>query len=425
MVKLRIFDGVEEYEAEAEDSSKRPYIAVKKCRIMRSGVQLYARDEVPQELLASLPADKAGKKVLKVYRRPEAVVKHLKDYNYLPLVNGHPDEDVTPDNHKKLEIGHIGGVAELKVLDDGNVYVENDVVMDDRAAWAEYKNGKKELSIGLEAVWVVSDSPDWDLEVVDFTNVNHVALVPRGRAGSLARITDSMAAVSRDIGGDNMNGFLRMLGIGKKDGAADFKLSAAVMQCADKLASGLAQDAAEAEVSKVMENVARLGDSEDRRVLVGMVRDALSGAADLSAADEEAKKKVADAIDSVYQKCLDADEEKVKSVVADVLGKKDEGKKDGEDDGEGKNGGEDGKSEGKQDDGCGKQKDGCGAQKDTAEAVQAAIAKALVDALPGAVDAAVAKALGTDGQGGRAKGPQADSAPDFSDADLMQDAWNM
>ena len=415
MIKLRTFDGVEEYEAEAEESSQKPYIAVKKCRILRSGVQLYARDEVPQELLRELPADRQNKQVFRVYRRPEAVVKHLKDYNYLPLVNGHPEEDVTPDNHKRLEIGRIGGAAELVVLDDGNVYVQNDVVMDDRGAWAEYKNGKKELSIGLEAVWVVSDSPNWDFEVIDFTNVNHVALVPRGRAGSLAKITDSMAAVSRGIGGDNMNGFLRLFGIGKsKDGAADFKLSAAVMQCADKIASGLAGSEAEAEVSKVMSHVARLSDSDDRKILVGMVRDALAGAADLTSADAQAKAQVADAIDTMYAKCMDADDEKVKSVVADVLGKKDGKEDDGKDKEDGK------KEEGGQKDGCG------GKQQDTAELIQAAVAKALDGALDDKIEKALAKALGTeDDAAGKARGQQADAAPQFSDADLLVNAWGM
>ena len=55
--------------------------------MLRSGIQLYTRDEVPKELLKQLSADKAGKSIFKVYRRPEAVIKHLKDFNYIPLAN--------------------------------------------------------------------------------------------------------------------------------------------------------------------------------------------------------------------------------------------------------------------------------------------------------------------------------------------------
>lgn len=414
-MKVKIFDGIEDYETEVDDNAQKPYIAVKKCRMLRSGVQLYARDEVPQELLAKMPADKAGKQIFRVYRRPEAVVKHLKDFNYLPLVNGHPAEDITPDNHKQYEIGRVGGQAELKVLNDGNVYVENDLVMDDRSAYSEYENGKKELSIGLEAVWVVSDSPDWDFEVVDFTNVNHLALVPRGRAGGLAKITDTMAAVSRVIGGNSMNGFLKMFGIGKnKDGAADFKLSEAVMNCAKKIAdANLKPEEAEKEVTGVMGHVARLGDSDDRKILVGMVRDALSGAVDLTAADDEAKKKVADAIDGLYGKCLDADEAKAKAVVDEVL-KGCSDKKDGE--GDDKKGD---KPENKDD------KGDKAPQKDTAEIIEAAIKKALDSGIEGMVEKAVAKALGTDGNKSQAKGQQADADMQFSDDDLMVNAWGM
>ena len=52
---------------------------------------------------------------------------------------------------------------------------------------------------------------------------------------------------------------------------------------------------ANAEVKAVMENVVRLGDSEDRKVLTGMVRDALTGAKEVGGADEEAMKKVVSA----------------------------------------------------------------------------------------------------------------------------------
>ena len=416
-VKIKVYDNIDGLDLQTvEDNPSKPYIAVKKCRMLRSGVQLYARDEVPQELLAQLPAEKQNQQFFKVYRRPEAVVKHLKDFNYLPFVNGHPKDDVTPDNVRELEIGRVGGQATLVTLDDGNVYVENDLVMDDRSSYNEYKNGKKELSIGLEAVWIVSDSPEYDMEVVDFTNVNHLALVPRGRAGSLAKITDTMAAVSRaSIGGNSMNGFLKMFGIGKnKDGAADFKLSKAVFDCAAKIADAKTKpEETEAEVTKVMGQVARLGDSDDRKVLVGMVQDALKGATDLVVADAEAKKKVADAIDGLYGKCQDADEAKTKAVIDEVLKGCGDGK---------------GEPEKKDDDGKGKDKDAPekkdAPQKDTAEIIEAAIAKALDSKIDTLVQGAVNKALGIENKGG-VTGQQADNVPQFSDADLLQNAWGM
>lgn len=426
---VRIHDGNEVYETEADDCGSKPYIAIKKCRMLRSGIQLYTRDEVPEELLKELPAEKRNQKVFRVYRRPEAIVKHLKDFNYIPLANNHPDVDITPDNRKEYEVGRAGGLAGLVTLKDGNVYVENDLIFDDRAAYNEYVNGKRELSIGLQAVWVVSDSPDYDFEVPDFTNVNHVALVTRGRAGHEAKVMDTMAAVSRSIdnnfrengtGGFGMN-FLKMFGIGKNKDAATFCLSKAVMDCAAKLAvEGITEDEANAEVKAVMENVVRLGDSDDRKVLTGMVRDALTGAKELNGADEEAKKKVCDALDALYKKCQDADDEKAKAAVEDALKGKEDPKKDDKGD-EGKEKKDD---EGKEE--KSKAEDGCGSQKDTAEVVAEAVAKALDEAkLDEKIDAAVAKALGIGKEKPEAKGQQTDSAgAGFSAEDLAIDAWN-
>ena len=193
------------------------------------------------------------------------------------------------------------------------------------------------------------------------------------------------------------------------------------MDCAAKLAvKGITEDEANAEVKAVMENVVRLGDSEDRKVLTGMVRDALVGAEELNGADEEAKKKVCDALDALYKKCQDADDEKAKAAVEDAL----KGKKDPEDDkdGEGKEK-KDNKGKGEEDKGA--NKDGCGSQKDTAEVVAEAVAKALdAQKLDDKIEAAVAKALGIGKEKPEANGQQTDSASSFDAADLAMNAWN-
>jgi hypothetical protein len=424
---VRTNDGIEDYETEADDCASKPFIAVKKCRMLRSGIQIYARKEVPEKLLDELPPEARNKEFFKVYRRPEAVIKHLKDFNYIPLANDHPAVDITPDNRKEYEVGRAGGVANVVTLDDGNVYVENDVIFDDPKTFEDYKNGKRQLSIGLQAVWTIADSNDYDFEIIDFTNVNHVALVNRGRAGAQAKVMDTMAAVSRSIdinfrengtGGFGMN-FLKMFGIGKTKDAATFCLSKAVMDCAAKLAvKGITEDEANAEVKAVMENVVRLGDSEDRKVLTGMVRDALVGAEELNGADEEAKKKVCGALDALYKKCQDADDEKAKAAVEDALKDKKDPKDDK--DGEGKEKKDD---KGKKEEG--KAEDGCGSQKDTAEVVAEAVAKAMDAAnLDEKIEAAVAKALGIGKGKPEANGQQTDSAPSFDAADLAINAWN-
>ena len=215
--------------------------------------------------------------------------------------------------------------------------------------------------------------------------------------------------------------FLKMFGIGKTKDAATFCLSKAVMDCAAKLAvKGITEDEANAEVKAVMENVVRLGDSEDRKVLTGMVRDALVGAEELNGADEAAKKKVCDALDALYKKCQDADDEKAKAAVEDAL----KGKEDPKDKKDDKKPEDKKDDEGKKEEG--KAEDGCGSQKDTAEVIAEAVAKALdAQKLDDKIEAAVAKALGIGKEKPEAQGQQTDSAgAGFSAEDLAIDAWN-
>ena len=67
-----------------QHEDNKSYIAVKKCRMLRSGVQYYLKEEVPQSLLDELPLEVRNKKFFSVYRKPEAIIKHLSDFNCDP-----------------------------------------------------------------------------------------------------------------------------------------------------------------------------------------------------------------------------------------------------------------------------------------------------------------------------------------------------
>lgn len=429
--KIKIADGLNDgRELDVEEG--KSYIAVKKCRMLRSGVQYYLRDEVPAELLKQLPEDKQDKKVFSVYRRPEAVVKHLKDYNYISFVNNHPTEDVTPENHQRYEIGKVGGRAELEVCEDGNVYACNDVIFDDMQAYNDYKEGKVELSIGLEAVWTLSDSPKYDFEVVDFTHVNHLALVPRGRAGSLACILDSDVAVDHMDdksetanavnGGKQMKkGFLKLFGIGKtKD--EGFSLSATLFAGVGQIKDGMKEEEKEKVVNSVLDHVTPLGDSEAKTVLAGIINDAFADPQSVLSADEATQAELKKSVDGLFAKCSAADEDKAKAVIADACGEKADEQKDEKKDDE--------KADEKKDEKADEQKD-CdkGKQTDALPDFEKVIAKALDERLGGLdekITAAVNKALGIDEKGKKpeVKG-QNDAASDsgFDTSDLIQNAW--
>jgi hypothetical protein len=152
-----------------------------------------------------------------------------------------------------------------------------------------------------------------------------------------------------------------------------------------------------------------------------MVRDALTGAKELNGADEDSKKKVCDALDALYKKCQDADEEKAKAAVEDAL----KGKEDPKDKKDDKKPEDKKDDKGKGDEDKGANKDGCGSQKDTAEVVAEAVAKALDEQkLDEKIEAAVAKALGIGKDKPAVQGQQTDSVPGFDAADLAMDAWN-
>lgn len=273
-----------------EDS--KSYIAVKKCRMLRSGVQYYLKSEVPQSLLDELPPEAQNKKFYSVFRKPEAIIKHLSDFNYIAFVNEHPDVDVTPDNIKMLGIGRVGGNAALEVLPDNNVYVTNDLIFDDRNAYEDYKKGKVELSIGLDALWRRSDNPDYDFEVYDFTGVNHLALVPRGRAGGSARVIDG---VKYSEEGAKIMSLVEKISALSKD---EKRLSAKVADAMKIVAEG--KDSP----FKCEDELSTLGSCESYAALSGIIKDCLAGAKELVEAPEAAQKAVYDTIDTLHAQCL-------------------------------------------------------------------------------------------------------------------------
>ncbi len=358
-------------------------IAVKNCRMLRSGVLYYSKDEVPEEFLSRVP-DKA---VYSVYRRPEAVVACFKDCNYIHLVNDHPTKNMlTHNNWKQYSVGRSGGIATLTVLDDKNVYVENEVLFDDEEAYNAYSAGKTELSIGItDADWIISENPKYDFEQVALRGVNHVALVAAGRSGVNARVLDTAAHVNKLLGGNGMAGILERLGIIPKSKKAEDKkgFSAQVLDSAAKIAGGsLDAVALEAEVKGVMEKVTPLGDSEDKTVLIGIVTDSLSNAQDVAGADAESKKKLAESLDGLYEKCVCADDKKAKAIV-DAVTKKDsdDGGDDDEDD---------------DDDTAGKKKKKSVEDDASKVSVEDMIKKVLNDSLPSMVEKAVKSALNID-----------------------------
>ncbi len=410
----------------------KSYIAVKKCRMLRSGVQYYLKEEVPQSLLEELPPEAQNKKFYSVFRKPEAIIKHLSDFNYIAFVNEHPDVDVTPDNIKMLGIGRVGGNAALEVLPDNNVYVTNDLIFDDRNAYEDYKKGKVELSIGLDALWRKSDNPDYDFEVYDFTGVNHLALVPRGRAGGSARVIDG---VKYSEEGAKIMSLVEKISALPKDEA---RLSVKVADAMKIVAEGKESP------FKCEDELSTLASCESYGTLTGIIKDCLDGAKELVEAPEEARKAVYDTIDTLHAQCLMqldgcSEEKEEKDEEKDAEKEEKDEKKDEKDENKEEKDCKDEEKEEKdeekdekdcKDEEKEEKKDAEKEEKDaTAQAAElkAAVMDSLKDELADMVRKAVSDALGTDfkAEESNKSGRQNDSAASetYAKTELVLDAW--
>ncbi len=117
--------------------------------------------------------------------RPDSEVgdaESVRSLNAKPVTLRHPDEDVTPDNAKRLQVGFTGTDAEW----DGS-YVSVTVTVTDRDAIEAIGKGEvAALSCGYTAD-LSADPGNWRGsaydEVMSGIRYNHLALVKAGRAG--------------------------------------------------------------------------------------------------------------------------------------------------------------------------------------------------------------------------------------------------
>ena len=159
---------------------------VAEARSVRTGIQLYSGDEV----------GKPDMQVVRVYRPAEQVFAQdsLQSFTHAPVTMNHPAEAVNDGNWKDLAVGEVSTAAKK----DGE-WVHLPLILKDRAAIAAVESGKRELSAGYtcELVWGDGMTPEGEPFNATQTNIkiNHLAIVDRGRAGSMARIGDGASDV--------------------------------------------------------------------------------------------------------------------------------------------------------------------------------------------------------------------------------------
>lgn len=154
-------------------------------RVARVGVQEYLASEIGDAALAS---GFSSGDLVKVYRAPEQVfhADTLASITRVPVTVDHPSELVDADNYAKYSVGDVGDAFAR----DGEWIVVNPMIKDAAAVKAA-ETSHKEISMGYTAEIVKArDGVDADFEMVNI-RMNHLALVPKGRAGSAARIGDA------------------------------------------------------------------------------------------------------------------------------------------------------------------------------------------------------------------------------------------
>lgn len=155
------------------------------ARVARTGVQLYLASELGD--VARDAGFKPGD-VVRVYRHADEVFSKdsLASITRLPVTVDHPAEEVTAANWQQLAVGEVGDAYAT----EPEWIVVNPMIKDAGAAKAA-RTTHQEISMGYSAAIVPArDGLEADFEQRGI-RYNHLALVPKGRAGEKARIGDS------------------------------------------------------------------------------------------------------------------------------------------------------------------------------------------------------------------------------------------
>lgn len=153
------------------------------ARTARTGVQMYRGSELGRPDLQTVA----------VYRDAGEVFckRAVNTFSKIPVTLDHPPELITAGNWKDFAIGTTGDLA----MRDGE-YLKIGLKITDKSGVEAVMTGKRELSVGYETelVWKDGIAPDGTPYQAAQTAIvaNHIAIVSQGRAGSLARIGDSL-----------------------------------------------------------------------------------------------------------------------------------------------------------------------------------------------------------------------------------------
>lgn len=212
------------------------YLICRNVPIARTGTQQY--------LAGELQLEGDPERIVEVRRRAEDVFEDaaLASFEGKPVTDGHPPVNVGPENFSAYARGHVQNVRR-----EGE-YVVADLYINDPVLASQVQNRvKREVSCG----YLCAYTPDGAGYRQTHIRGNHVAVVPRGRAGREVAIKD--AAKEAEKGRNAMKEFwkqvLTAFGMAAKDASPE-ELDAMVSTTASALDAAPAEKAPEAEPAR-------------------------------------------------------------------------------------------------------------------------------------------------------------------------------
>ena len=190
------------------DRSPEGYLICRNVPINRTGVQIYSAGEM------GLEGD--PDREVKVYRLEDDVFAPaaLASLEGKDITRGHPSEMLTVDNQSIYTKGHLENIRR-----DGENTVA-DLMIKDPALVSDVENGVlREVSCGYYCTY----EPYLDGYRQTHIIGNHVAVVPKGRAGAAVAIKDSApeAEKGRDIMTEFRKNILSIFGLAAKDASSE------------------------------------------------------------------------------------------------------------------------------------------------------------------------------------------------------------
>jgi len=151
--------------------------------ISRTGFYLYKISELPKQFKDS--ADHQG--YVKIFRDENEVFSDvtIRSFEGKPVTIQHPDDFVTPENWRDLAHGSMQNVRRGEGSQKDLLLA--DVLLTTDKAINLVKNGLREVSCGYDAQYeLIEKGKGKQIGIIG----NHLALVPKGRAGSRCSILD-------------------------------------------------------------------------------------------------------------------------------------------------------------------------------------------------------------------------------------------